>query len=153
MIVDTKYVRKEILKIGWPQVDASDIIPWTPKYWLIPQAQIGQLLEKSAIPNMTFIKDFAECDFFALEFLAETRRKRYLAYMRAREEGEVPEYLMYPVAMGMAWGNMWRGQSKNHKANLFVCEEGIYLADAMPMEKRYWKATSENDNMFRINFA
>jgi len=152
MIVDTKYIRNEILKIGWPKVTVSRITPWTPKYCLISEVMIGKLLEKSFVPLMTYIPDFAECDFFALQFQAETRHKRYLAHMRAREQGEVSEELKYPVPMAIAWGDMFRGKSENHVANLFVCEEGIRLADAMPMEKRYWKASSDNDNMFTIDF-
>ena len=148
MIVDTKYIRKELLKV-WPKRMVADIIFWDQKYWLIPEAQIDQVLKKSSVPDMQFIREFNDCDNFALQLQAETRRKRYLSW----KNGNLPEEERYPVAMAIAWGDMWRGQSKNHVGNIFVCQEGIYIADSTPMEKRYWKATTEKDNMLKINFA
>lgn len=148
MIVDTKYIKKEISKI-WPHVKP---VLWDPKYWLIPEKQIGQLIVKSTVKDMTFISNFNDCDNFGLQFQAETRRKRYLAYIKEQESGNVPEELRYPVAVAIAHGTMWRGMSKNHVANLFVCQEGIYLADLTPMEKRYWKASSDNDKILSTDF-
>jgi len=147
MIVNTDYIREKIIEV-WPEIDGTRIIPWDPKYWLIPEAQIGLLLEKSSIPDMDFIPEFNDCDNFALQFQAETRRKRYLAW----KGGNLIKDERYPVAMAIAWGSMWRGISKNHVANLFVCQEGVYLADSSPMEKRYWKADADNDNILTMDF-
>jgi len=148
MIVDTAYLRTEILKI-WPYLKSDDLIFWDQKYWLIPEAQIGLLLEKSMIPEMDFIREFNDCDNYALQFQAETRRKRYLSW----KNGNLPREERYPVAISLLWGTKWRGMSKNHKGNLFGCPEGIYIADSTPMERRYWKATAENDHPLKINFA
>jgi len=155
MIIETQDIRKQLEDIWpWFKTHKNRIEFWDFKYyWAIPEMQVGQLIAKSSVPDMIFIPEFNDCDDFSLQAQAETRRKRYLAYIRAREEGEIPEDLKHPAAVAMAHGNMWRGQSKNHKANLFVCDEGIYLADFMPMEKRHWKATAKNDNLFKINFA
>ena len=156
MLIETKEARKQIEEIWpWFKTHEREIVFWDFKYyWAIPEAQVGQLIQKSTVPDMVFIPEFNDCDNFALQAQAETRWKRYLAYMRALEEtGEVPDDLKYPCGVALAHGDMWRGQSKNHKANLFVCDEGIYMADFMPMEKRHWKANAENDNIYKINFA
>jgi len=144
MIVNTKHIRSELFKI-WPN---ASITFWDQKYWLIPEAQIDLLIKKSIVPEMTFIKDFNDCDNFALQFQAETRRKRYLAW----DSGNLIDEERYPVAIAIIHGLMFRGISKNHVANLFVCQEGIYIADLTPMEKRYWKAKSDNDNILSIDF-
>jgi len=149
MVVNTKFLRKKIREI-WPNL--KNITMWDSIYWLISEETIGSLIEKSNVPGMDFIPEFNDCDNFALQFQAEVRRKRYLAYKTAQEGGEVPEELRYPVAVAIAHGTMWRGMSKNHVANLFVCREGIYLADLTPMEKRYWKASSDNDKMLSVDF-
>lgn len=151
MIVKSKFLREEIIKV-WPNLKPQNIIPWDPVYWLISEETIGSLIEKSNVPEMDFIPNINDCDNFALQFQAEVRRKRYLAYKTAQEGGEVPEELRYPVAIAISHGTMWRGMSKNHVANLFVCQEGVYLADTTPMEKRYWKATAENDNILTVDF-
>lgn len=151
MIVDTKYLREEIIKI-WPNLKPQDIIPWDPIYYLISEKTVGDLIKKSDVSEMDFIPDFNDCDNFALQFQAEVRRKRYFAYKKAQEMGEIPEELRYPVAMAIAWGTMWRGINKNHVANLFVCDEGIYLSDLTPMENRHWKANPNNDRILRVDF-
>ena len=156
MLIETKEVRKQIEEIWpWFKRHPDELVFWDLKYyWAIPETQVGQLIAKSSVPDMIYVPQFNDCDNFSLQAQAETRRKRYLAYMRLRESGaDIPEEFKYPLLVAMAFGNMFRGKSENHKANLFVCNEGIYMADFMPMEKRYWKATSINDNLFKINFA
>ena len=155
MLIETKEIRKQLEEIWpWFKRHPKEITFWDLKhYWAIPEAQVGELIAKSTVPQMIYIPQFNDCDNFSLQAQAETRRKRYLAYIRTKEAGNVPEDLKYPCAVAMVLGNMFRGISKNHVANLFVCDEGIYMADFMPMEKRYWKANPDNDNMFQINFA
>jgi len=151
MVITSASIRERLTAV-WPNLKPKDIIPWDPAYWLISEETIGSLIEKSNVHTMDFIPNFNDCDNFALQFQAEVRRKRYIAYKKAQEEGEIPEELKYPVAIAIAHGMMWRGMSKNHVANLLVCREGVYLADLTPMEKRYWKASSDNDNMLSIDF-
>ena len=148
MKVKAKYVYKQVNEL-WPNLDNRDeIIPWDREYWLMSQETVGRIMELSNVPEMTFIPDFNDCDDFALHAQSETRRKRYLAWM----EGKLSIVQRYPVAVAIAWGSMWRGMSKNHVANLFVCKEGIYLADFTPMERRYWKAEPDNDHMLKVDF-
>ena len=151
MLIKSKFLRRKIREV-WPDLSLQKITPWDPIYWLISEKTIGDLIDKSNVSGMDFIPQFNDCDNFALQFQAEVRRKRYLAYKTAQKGGDIPEELRYPVAVAIAWGSMWRGMSKNHVANLFVCREGIYLADLTPMEKRYWKADSSNDKILNIDF-
>ena len=151
MITTSTALRDRVKEI-WPNLQQKNIIPWDPTYWIIFKGTIGSLIEKSTVHEMDFIPNFNDCDNFALQFQAEVRRKRYLAYKTAQERGSIPEEFNYPVAIAIAHGTMWRGMSKNHVANLFVCQEGIYLADLTPMEKRYWKADPDNDNILSVDF-
>lgn len=147
MIVETSYIKNKLSEI-WPRFEIKGATFWDPKYWLIPEAQVKLLIEKSTVHEMDFIPQFNDCDNFALQFQAETRRKRYLSW----KSGNLIEEQKYPVALAIVHGMQFRGISKNHVANLFVCQEGVYIADLLPMEKRYWLATPENDNIITVDF-
>ena len=151
MLIKTTEIREQLEEIWpWFKRHPDELIFWDTKYyWAPPVAQLAQLIEKSTVHEMTFVPNFNDCDNYSLQFQAETRRKRYLAW----KNGNLPEEQVHPLTTSMAWGNGWRGMSKNHKGNLYVCEEGIYMADQTPMEHRYWKANADNDNMLKINFA
>ena len=145
MIVDPKYIREQLIKT-WPRTDCRRVTLWRQGYWLISEEEIGWLIGKSDIKNMEFVPGFNDVDNFSLQFQAEVRHKRYLDW----EKGHLTEEQQHPIAMAIVRGNLWQGINKGYVANLFVCLEGVFLADIM--EGTYWKADTNNDRMLDIDF-
>ena len=143
MKVSSRVIRQTLNDV-WPTMHYVWL--WDNTYWMSTEVVLDRLLKASKVPEMQFMALFNDCDNYALQFLAETRRKRYISYTR----GTLPEEQKYPISVGFAFGNMFRGISKPHAANVGVCEDGVYIVDAMQGENRMWKATPENDNMLFI---
>jgi len=148
MKISSKQIRK-ILAKQWPHLEY--IWLWDNTYFSLPLRQAAVLLKTSRIPDMRFVPLFSDCDNFALQFLAETRRKRYLAAypLDPNQERTLPVDQEFPVTMGFAFGNLLRGMAKLHAVNIFIDnEEKIHLIDTTPMEKRIWEATDKDNILF-----
>ena len=126
---------------AWP--DLEYIWLWDKSFWQPPVQVVEDALKASNVPTMDFIEEFNDCDDFALQFVAETRRKRYFQW----KQGNLPAESKFPIAMAFVFGDMFRGISKVHAANLCFCQEGIYMIDATPGEKRMWEACGDQDNI------
>ena len=143
MRLKSKDIRERLAAI-WPALEYVWL--WDTAYWT-PSAEVVQMaLDKSNVPTMEFISEFHDCDDFAVQFMAEVRRKRYFQW----KEGNLPVETKYPLTIGFCFGDMFRGISKTHAANICLCDEGVYILDATPGEKRMWLADKENDNLIFV---
>ena len=88
-----------------------------------------------------------DCDDYALQFVAEVRRKRYFQWT----QGNLPEESRYQLTVGRVFGDMFRGIGKIHMANIFLCDEGVYMLDATPGENRIWQASQDQDNLIFVD--
>ena len=144
MIITPDQVREKVSDL-WP--DLEYVWLWDKEFWKSPLATIEEALKNSNVPNTQFVDGFWDCDDYALQFMAEVRRKRYFQWVN----GKLPEDSRYPIAIGFAFGNMFRGISKVHAVNLCLCQEGVYLLDATPGERRIWEASSKQDNLIYLS--
>jgi hypothetical protein len=135
---------RDKLNAMWP--DLEYIWLWDATYWQVDSDTARTALASSNVSKMEFHDNFNDCDDFALQFLAECRRKRYNQYMA----GNLPEEEKFSIAVGFAFGDMTRGISRLHCVNIFLCKDGIWLVDATPGEKRIWEAKPENDNLLFV---
>jgi hypothetical protein len=136
---------RDKLQAMWPGLEY--IWLWDTTYWTPNIEAVELALEQSKVPTMDFIDEFNDCDNFALQFLAECRRKRYFQW----KDGNLPLEQRYSVTVGYVFGDQFRGMGKLHAANLVVDKEGdVYILDATPGEKRMWKADPENDNVLFV---
>ena len=126
--------------------DLEYIWLWDNTYWMPRAELLPSLLENSNVPKMEFIDLFNDCDNFALQFLAESRRKRYFQWSR----GNLPDEERFPISIGFGFGDEFRGQQKLHAVNVCVCPEGIHIIDTTPGENRVWKADKANDNLLFV---
>lgn len=134
---------RNIIKKQWPKIE--HVWLWDNTYWKPPLQTMERLLAISNVPGMKFIDQFNDCDNFALQFLAETRRKRYMAF----EQGTLPQEQAFPVSVGYVFGNLFRGVPKVHAANVFITnEDKVYLLDATPMENRIWEVAKTDNILF-----
>lgn len=143
MKVRSSEIRQKLNDI-WP--DLEYIWLWDNTFWMPKSSVLQPLLDQSKIPKMEFVNSFNDCDNFALQFLAESRRKRYMQW----KQGNLPEDSKFPISIGFAFGNMFRGQSKLHAVNVCVCPDGVYIIDTIPSENRLWKADKANDNILFV---
>lgn len=141
MKISSNKIREKLINI-WPDLEYNCIL-MDNTFWMPSVSVIDPLLKSSNVPKMEVVPLFNDCDNFALQFQAEVRRKRYLAWTA----GNIAEDQVYPISIGIVLGDMFRGISKSHAANLMICQEGIYIIDTMPDENRYWEVTKENDNI------
>lgn len=144
MKITSKEIQSELTAV-WP--DLEYIWKWDGSYWKPSPSAVQKALELSNVPKMDFIDEFNDCDDFGLQFLAECRRKRYMQW----KAGELPEDQRYPMSIGFVFGDMFRGMSKRHVANIALCNDSnIYIVDATPGENRMWQASAENDNILFV---
>jgi hypothetical protein len=143
MLYTSNDIRADINKI-WSGLDY--IWLWDNRFLKPPVEEMKTALETSTIPQMNFIDLFWDCDNFALQFLAEYRMNRYLAW----KQGQIKKDEMFPKSVGFAFGNMFRGRPILHAANIAVCQEGVYIIDSTPSENRIWKADKKNDNLLFV---
>lgn len=145
MKITSQEIRDKLNKM-WPNLEY--IFLWDQTYWMVSPDAARAALKASSVPTMDFITEFNDCDDFSLQFHAECRRKRYFQY----KAGNLPEQQRFPIAEGEAFGDMWRGISKVHKANVILCSDNkIYMIDATPMENRIWEADPANDNILFVS--
>jgi hypothetical protein len=136
---------RDKMQAMWP--DLEYIWLWDTTYWAPNIESVESALETSNVPTMDFIDQFNDCDNFALQFLAECRRKRYFQW----KAGNLPEEQRYSMTVGYVFGDMFRGIGKVHAANVVLDKEGdLYMLDATPTEKRMWRAKRENDNVLFV---
>lgn len=136
---------RDKMQAMWPGLEY--IWLWDTTYWAPNIEAVESALEASKVPTMDFIDEFNDCDNFALQFLAECRRKRYFQW----KEGNLPIEQRHSMAIGYVFGDMFRGISKVHAANVVLDKEGdIYILDATPAENRMWRAKAENDNVMFV---
>jgi hypothetical protein len=143
MKITSKEIREKLTE-AWP--DLEYVWLWDTVYWTPAQETVQEALDNSNVPTMTFVPEFHDCDDFAVQFMAEVRRKRYFQW----KAGKLPEESRFPITIGFCFGDTFRGISKPHAANLCICAEGVYILDATPGEKRMWKAEAENDNLIFV---
>lgn len=145
MKVTSQEIRDAITKL-WPNLEY--IWLWDNVFWKVSPDAARAALKASNVPSMDFVDRFNDCDDFSLQFHAECRRKRYFQW----KNGNLPDDQKFPIAEGEAFGDMFRGISKIHKANLILCnDDKIYIIDATPMEKRMWEADPVNDNILFVS--
>ena len=126
----------------WPELEY--IWLWDTTYWTPNKDAVEDAMKVSRVSTMDFIDEFNDCDNFALQFLAECRRKRYLQW----KNEDLPLEQRYSMTIGYVFGDMFRGVGKLHVANIVLCNDNeIYVVDTTPMEKRMWKADPKNDNI------
>jgi len=141
MKITSAEIRKKLQEV-WP--DLEYIWLWDTTYWTPNIEAVQRGLDQSKVPTMDFIDEFNDCDNFALQFLAECRRKRYFQW----KDGNLPEDQRYSMTVGFVFGDMFRGIGKLHAANLVIDKENdVYILDSTPGEKRMWKVDPENDNI------
>lgn len=131
----------------WPDMEE----PWIYDRGLFyspPLRIMERALEKSVVPQMEVIDEFNDCDDFALHFLSEFRRKQYIAW----QGGNLNADDRFPPALGIAFGDKFRGVEILHQLNIVRCEEGMYFLDAFPDVKRIWKADPANDNVIKLAY-
>lgn len=141
MILTSAQIREKFTDM-WP--DLEYIWLFDRKTWLCPPVEELQvILNNSRIPGMDWIDEFNDCDDFALQFLAEVRRKHYFAYKR----GKISRENRIPKAVFLAFGNRFRNMDILHMVNPAICDDGnIHFIDSTPTAKRIWKADPDNDN-------
>jgi len=146
MKLSSRDVRKKFRDL-WP--DLEYIWLFDRKDWLcLPLGEVEKMLAASRVPKMEWIDEFNDCDDFALQFLAESRRKQYFAYMK----GSIARDSRIPMALFLAFGNQFRGIDTLHMANMAICDDGnIYMVDATPDANRIWRADAYNDNVLYIS--
>jgi hypothetical protein len=144
MKITADEIRAKVTSI-WP--DLEYIWLWDKAFWMPPLGAVEGALKTSNVPTMQFIESFCDCDDFALQFVAEVRRKRYMQWA----SGKLPQDHQFPISIGRAFGDMFRGISKVHMANICLCQEGVYMLDATPGERRIWEAKPENDNLIYVD--
>jgi len=142
----SKQVRKKFKEM-WPNL--SYIWLFDRKEWLcLPLDHYRKLLDVSKIPQMQWIDEFNDCDDFALQFMAEVRRKRYFSYVK----GIVKREDRIPLAIFNAFGDQFRGMQILHMLNAVICDDGnIYLIDSSPDANRIWKANNYDNNVLFIS--
>ena len=134
---------RERLQKQWS--DLEYIWLWDNTYWKPLLHQAEKLLKSSRVSEMKFIPQFNDCDNFALQWLAEVRRKRYFAH----QENNLPPEQIFPVSIGFCFGNEFRGMAKLHAANIMVAKDDkIYIIDTTPMENRIWEASDKDNILF-----
>jgi hypothetical protein len=144
MKITSKEIRDK-LQETWPQLEY--IWLWDTTYWTPNIDAVEDALKVSNVPTMDFIDEFNDCDNFALQFLAECRRKRYFQW----KEGNLPEEQRYSMTIGFVFMDQVRGMEMLHAANLVLDKEGdIYILDSTPQEKRMWIADPKNDNVLFV---
>ena len=146
MELTSRQVRNKFKKM-WP--DLEYIWLFDRKTWLcLSLDEVKKALAASKIPSMQWIDEFNDCDDFALQFLAETRRKQYFAY----KAGTIARDSRIPIAMFLGFGNKFRGINILHMLNIAICDDGeIYIVDATPSANRIWKADAYNNNVLYIS--
>jgi len=146
MKLTSKQVRKKFKEM-WPNL--SYIWLFDRKEWLcLPLDHYRKLLDVSKIPQMQWIDEFNDCDDFALQFMAEVRRKRYFSYVK----GIVKREDRIPLAIFNAFGNQFRGMQILHMLNAVICDDGnIYFIDSSPDANRIWKANNYDNNVLFIS--
>lgn len=144
MKISADDVTKEIQKI-WTGLDY--IWLWDTVFWKGTKFQVEKLMESSNVKTMDFIPEFNDCDNFAAQFKEEVRRIRYFSW----KQGNLPKDQRYPFAIFIVAGTMFREISKNHVANLVLLQEGIFIVDMTPGERRMWKASKENDDLYFVS--
>jgi hypothetical protein len=144
MKIKSDEIRDQFQKV-WPELEY--IWLWDTTYWTPKIDVVRDALKSSNVPTMDFIDEFNDCDNFALQFLAECRRKRYFQW----KDGNLPEEEKYSMTIGFIFGDMFRGIRKSHAANIVLDKEShLYILDATPGENRIWMATPENDNVLFV---
>ena len=144
MKITSQEIRTKLQTV-WP--DLEYIWLWDTTYWTPTVQALQTALDNSNCPKMQFIDEFNDCDNYALQFLAEARRKRYLQWIK----GDLVVEQRWSVSLGFVFGNQFRGVGKLHAANLCLCEDGeFYVVDSTPQENRLWKADKENDNILFV---
>lgn len=130
----------------WPNLEYVWL--WDTTYWTPSLDAVQGALTNSNVPTMDFIDEFNDCDNFALQFVAECRRKRYFQW----KNGNLPESERFTLTIGQVFGDMFRGMSKLHKCCFAICnDDNIYMLDATPSENRIWKAVQADDNALYID--
>jgi len=144
MKITSKEIRDKFQET-WPNLEYVWL--WDTVYWTPNIDAVEDAMRVSKVPTMDFINEFNDCDNFALQFLAECRRKRYFQW----KEGKLPEDQKFSMAIGYIFGDMFRGIGKVHAANIVLDSEGdIYILDLTPGENRMWRAKPENDNVLFV---
>jgi len=140
MKITSKEIREKLQSV-WP--DLEEVWLWDTTYWTPNPEAVEDARRASKVPTMDFINEFNDCDNFALQFLAECRRKRYFQW----KEGNLPEDQKFTMTIGYIFGDQFRGVGKVHAANIALCNDGdFYILDLTPQENRMWKVDPKNDN-------
>ena len=131
----------------WPEME----YPWIydrGTFYAPSLSVVQRAMETSFVPNMQVVGEFNDCDDFALHFIAEFRRKQYLAW----EAKNLPVDRTFPAAIGIVFGDKFRAEEILHQCCVGVLEEGIYLIDPYPGVARIWKADPKNDNVIKLAY-
>ena len=140
MLVSSEEMRQEAKKL-WPDLDNIWLMD---KVFTAPRPEVFQeALRLSNVPSMEFIPEANDCDDFALQFMAEVRRKRYFQYVNKQLTRENYK----PISATFGFGDQFRGISKIHVANPCFTEDGFYMIDTTPGENRMWKAKTDQDHI------
>jgi hypothetical protein len=144
MKITSQEIRDALIKV-WP--DLEYIWLWDTTYWTPSKESVQKALETSNVSTMDFIDEFNDCDNFALQFLAECRRKRYLQW----KAGNLPIAERHSMSIGYVFGDQFLGIGKLHVTNIALCNDGeIYIVDSTPAENRMWKASPVSDTILFV---
>ena len=132
---------RERLNVLWPSLE--DIWIFDKKFYIPTMEEVAEVLKESEVPKYTFINEMFDCDDFALQFLAEYRRK-WLDNWKKYVESP------YPAAVGMIFCDRVRGMDMLHQVNIAFCQDAVYIIDTTPMANRLWKASSQTDNIIML---
>jgi hypothetical protein len=144
MKITSQEIRDKLQK-AWPGLEY--IWLWDTAYWTPNMEAVEDARAKSNCQTMEFIDEFNDCDNFALQFLAECRRKRYFQW----KANKLPEEQRYSMTIGYAFVDRLGGIDKLHALNIVLGnDDEIYFVDLTPMENRIWKANPDGDNVLFV---
>jgi len=117
--------------------DLNEWLPTDNEYETVSVREMTSLIDRFRDPANTYRPHVWACEEIAMAFVVDVRRaeKDDLSTKRNR-------------AIGEALGDKWDGVEKQHHANIFIADDGVYLFDMQT--KKIWPAQNGQDNIYFV---
>ena len=137
----TKELKRELRKI-FPKL--YHIWFTDSEYSILKLTDLREILKDVSVKDFRFRSNVWDCDNFALQLHARIQKYQYDLIQLS----EVKNHKSW--AFGEVIGMKFRGEQKNHTANICMTDSGLMLIE--PQNNKIWKAKQGDDFVYFVKF-